>query len=839
MTSAPAIIASWKPNARNLVEDGGFVGGKARGVFRLPNDWVPPFLVLTKVFFESWTRGSSAAEIFADLSTDAQALINEFVDRVVPTFQPRRTRVVVRSNSPLETLLSRGSFDSFPAEPTREAVADAVDRLFASAESAAMYALIQVAIEPGIAGHMSNERRVSRRKNLWLVEELTPAGQEVEQQVIQGTASDWEDHGQLLASNESELRNVLRRAAGFLTNTTNGRFHCEWVWSGQRVWIVQADEADPSPSNAIVESYLNGVEPLPPDFKPQSALRHFRDVASGKWKKLRRPRIFTEVGIPHADVFVLPGDEWSKQDLFARGSLQRDFEIMCQYPVVIRCDIADGVAIDETLLPTSPALTNAREAVRFLDGVAAEFKGKGLKPADWAVLPAFLVPARASAMVHARPRSQRIQVDAIWGFPDGLLHFPHDRWFYYPGTDETIEHRRHKSHCLLLVESKWETHELGPPFDWQSVLDAEEVTTVANWALQIANKLGREVQLMALARIGGRRGASACLPWHYTEWKVPKYRKSLLARPYSTRIALVTSPDDLDGLEEHAICSPNWGLLVRPSPEWRRKPEFLERVATVAAEREIPIYFEGSLLGHAYYIMHRTGAMVIPVLDEEPKDKAKVYNKLVRDRIPVIIRQAGGLARVRKLSGAHAIALLRQKLIEEAIEVWNAEETDIGEELADVLDVVEALREQVGITPEKLRSIGDNKRSKRGGFEQMLFLEQTTIESLRGKSDRQKQFPQFVEDDVVLGRRKTTMRHFRIVANTDPRDLLTVEALLVPPVDASVEAEAVEIETENLEVSVKHVDNKLVVRLSRPAPMVNPNQRLLFPEMEDGEAEHE
>ncbi len=743
---------------------------------------------------------------------------------------------MIRSNSPGETLSSRGSLASYPAAPTREAAADAIDKLFAASEGEVMCALLQVGIEPGIAGHMSNERRVSQRKDFWLVEEFTHDSQ-VHQYTVQGKRSDARDS--LRASTESDLKDALRRAAGFLVDIENGRFHCEWVWSGKQVWLVQADEAEAFPCNATVDSYLNGVDTIATGFTPRSCLRHFRDVDSGKWKKLRRPKLFQEIGIPCADVFLLSGEQWTNRNLFERAELERDFNKMCCFPVVVRYDVADDVEIDETLLPTSAPLTDTRELANFLDHVAHQFERERLSPTDWAFLFAFFVPARASAMVLARPHAQRIQVDALWGLPDGLLHFPHDRWFYYPETGKTSEQRRYKSHCVLPGESEWATHELGSPFDWSGVLSDEEVAAAANWALRVANELGHEIQLMILARIGGQRGATACLPWHYTKWSVPKYEKSLRAIPYSPAVAVVTSPDDLDGLQHRPIGSRKCGLLIRPNAEWRRNMDFLERAAKIAAEQDAPIYFEGSLLGHAYYIMQRAGAMVVPVLHKEPKDEARVFNKLVRDRIPVIIREAGGLARVRRLGGAYAIALLKQKLIEEVFEVWSAAEQDIAEELVDVLDVVEALRDQMGISKDELEKIGEDKRLKRGGFDEMLFLEQTTIASLREERRPQKQFPQFGKEEAVPAIRGTPTRHFRVVDNEEPRVLLTLEALLTPPVNASKECEVVELASEVLEVNAEHVGNKLVVQISRPAPAISPNQLLLFPEMEDGETERE
>ena len=70
----------------------------------------------------------------------------------------------------------------------------------------------------------------------------------------------------------------------------------------------------------------------------------------------------------------------------------------------------------------------------------------------------------------------------------------------------------------------------------------------------------------------------------------------------------------------------------------------------------------------------------------------------------------------------------------------------------------------------------------------MLFLEQTTIESLRGQLNAQKRFPQLNDDDVVERRPRTT-RRFRVVANEKERDFVSLEAMLIPPVNAVKEHE--------------------------------------------------
>jgi predicted house-cleaning noncanonical NTP pyrophosphatase (MazG superfamily) len=88
--------------------------------------------------------------------------------------------------------------------------------------------------------------------------------------------------------------------------------------------------------------------------------------------------------------------------------------------------------------------------------------------------------------------------------------------------------------------------------------------------------------------------------------------------------------------------------------------------------------------------------------------------KLVRDRIPEIIR-AEGLEPVIYTADAEEYgSRLREKLQEEVTE-FIASDND-PEELADILEVVYALAEQAGTTREQLEKLRAVKAEKRGGF---------------------------------------------------------------------------------------------------------------------------
>ena len=98
------------------------------------------------------------------------------------------------------------------------------------------------------------------------------------------------------------------------------------------------------------------------------------------------------------------------------------------------------------------------------------------------------------------------------------------------------------------------------------------------------------------------------------------------------------------------------------------------------------------------------------------------HNKLVRDRIPEIIRNSGNQCETITLSNLDYIKALRNKLVEEAQEAAIAPPEELAQELADVYEVMDALMAASGIEPEKVREIQKEKRSRRGGFDNRIKL---------------------------------------------------------------------------------------------------------------------
>jgi predicted house-cleaning noncanonical NTP pyrophosphatase (MazG superfamily) len=99
------------------------------------------------------------------------------------------------------------------------------------------------------------------------------------------------------------------------------------------------------------------------------------------------------------------------------------------------------------------------------------------------------------------------------------------------------------------------------------------------------------------------------------------------------------------------------------------------------------------------------------------------YAKLVRDRIPEIIEQAGKSATWRELSANEFRLALRAKVLEEAKELVDAADDALLSELADLEEVIEATLCAYNLTRDELDAVRQRKNDERGAFTRRLFLE--------------------------------------------------------------------------------------------------------------------
>lgn len=97
------------------------------------------------------------------------------------------------------------------------------------------------------------------------------------------------------------------------------------------------------------------------------------------------------------------------------------------------------------------------------------------------------------------------------------------------------------------------------------------------------------------------------------------------------------------------------------------------------------------------------------------------YNKLVRDKIPDIIKQREGKESItRILDDKEFLFALNLKIQEELAEYLESGEI---EELADLEEVLRAILDCKGISYEEFEEIRLKKVEKRGAFKKKIYLE--------------------------------------------------------------------------------------------------------------------
>lgn len=102
------------------------------------------------------------------------------------------------------------------------------------------------------------------------------------------------------------------------------------------------------------------------------------------------------------------------------------------------------------------------------------------------------------------------------------------------------------------------------------------------------------------------------------------------------------------------------------------------------------------------------------------------HGKLVRDRIPEIIRKSGGKPKTHVARKKEYWDKLLDKLGEELKELLSARKKEkFAEELADVIEVLLAIGEAKGISRKGTEKLRLKKAEERGAFKKRIILEES------------------------------------------------------------------------------------------------------------------
>ena len=106
------------------------------------------------------------------------------------------------------------------------------------------------------------------------------------------------------------------------------------------------------------------------------------------------------------------------------------------------------------------------------------------------------------------------------------------------------------------------------------------------------------------------------------------------------------------------------------------------------------------------------------------------FNKLIRSKLPARMIEEGVVVNAQKLEVQEYIIQLKQKIIEEAKEVSEAESREeLITELADVLEVIYALAEATAISEAEIEQARIEKREINGHFKPEHYIHYIQVAS--------------------------------------------------------------------------------------------------------------
>lgn len=829
---------------RDSVEAGHIplIGAKAIGLSNLPQSWVPDFFVITTSLAKKWGSHHTGEK---KIAVKCQQILKDGEIQLIAEALKGLgiqdgERVIVRSSSIEEGIELRGTFISKVSKATPEAILASCDVIFHQASSVNLKKyfnsqnlaiIVQKYIEPKASGHLSNERRVARRRQEWLYEfeqgqSIRPTGRFALKYGRKRTTRATTE--ELITPNRKELIYQLRSVAAYIDNE-GLRLHMEWVWDGQKLWIVQGDK-DPEIQGPNPLSHLSTVRSSQGDI----TLRSFISanlIKHNRWNKLQCMKDFQSAGLPTANLWVL--EDISILSELQRGliveELKQDIGILVANPIVIRMDIESQGGLPPEMLPRSDCLTTLNSAEEFLIRESRNMLSRGIGPEGFCFIAHQYIPSRSSAFCLAFPNRSRVRVDSIWGLPDGLLFYPHDSYELNPNDIYSFKKRiRFKDNYLATAtHGEWTPVRAGKPWDWSASLKKEELIAIGKDSQRLADYINDCVQVMWFIGIPSNLGLPSVLPWWYKRGEPPPGVHEADPRVFHRNRIFMSTKDDLGKIPINQGRIPE-GTTIRltPKPELLRDVEFLKAVANKSREFNIPVELQGSILQHAYYQLKQLGVRVQSVDFFTPTFKARIFGKLVRDLIPLRIQKGGERMYTVKLTDEDMIKVLKAKAVEEALELQSTTNIDdIKEELGDVWEVILSLAERISLPIEELNQRVEFKRKERGAFREGILLIETKevplIDIDRGAdwATRQEEKPRLPLPDIGEGTAAITTR--RIPQYHEGK-------IAIPLVPSDIREAALKVEDLGVVFKIKYEDKEIILSWGRETPQVPREQLRLF-----------
>lgn len=707
-------------------------GTKVAGLQILAPAWVPPYVALPAWLSDEWAtdhvnwvararrKGVNLEQAVALLSNDSSQAI------------------IVRSSAVGEGLDDRGLYRSLrlAADATFSALVAAIEEIYGHftthGRHPGMGICLQRYLAHDFAGHVSNEIHVTATRNQWKFQIESPAFAP-DRGLNSKFAAAPDEMVPIAVSSQRDIAPALRRSCHWINLRIGGRSHLEWCVANGHLWIVQLDQESPTSSgiNPHIVPAARAVATAPAAISSESIFSLYRVQDDPPWRKLRNVRDFwTGAELPRHRLFFATGDHLENA-LKSPGGVERlahEIDAVTGGRAVLRTDCSNP-AVRTFNLPRTHTVDGAAAAGWIRDTLTT-MATKGAAANEIAIILHRYIPARAAAWAYYSVGDDYVQIDCLWGLPDGLQFLPHDTLQIDARTgDELAAQIRFKPDFLQEQDDgSWRYVGIARQYGRDRVLSREALRYIALETVAIAQKIKDRAQIMWFCDLPKELCIGQHLPWfrskEYAEFE-PAARPALPTKG-------ARNLDDLDALDRDTS---RFIIQVAPDVELVREDDtFLDRVIAIAEARSLPVELDGSVLGHAYYRLRSAGILVLVPQAKYPRVRGRHrHYKMVRDSIPQNIQAKGERVTFARLLPGEASVALIGKLFEEGLEL-NAARGPVQkiEELADVLEVVRGLAVTNGIDWENLLTTAHEKREKRGGFEQQTVL----LETARPMPDR-------------------------------------------------------------------------------------------------------
>lgn len=726
------------------------VGEKAYGLSCLPPAWTLPFFVISKDLHCSFLIGNSEKR---------EIILNRWLARINQAANmiglSDGDQIIVRSSGCAEGLKERGKFHSVCGNVLKihEAIQSCLQKLVSDSELTDQQIPIviqKLAVPLSAKGHLSNERRCSKENRDWLGEfEKLNHGRDDQFKI---SLRNWrkkynyeKNTNELLQCNlKVQISEVLKLPAAWVY-ARKARLHFEWVWDGKVIYLVQADQDN---------NKICGVDPKKLYCKSGmlstakynlKCLSKINEELASRYNKIKNVYIYLKLSLPTTPLYILDNQEIIDQlcnDILA-PDLESDLILLLGQPLVIRMDIESNDIDKRQLLPR----TEVRDINTAINWIIDKAKLKKQEYADDIVFIMHnFIPAFASAFAYAVPGERNVQIESLWGLPEGLYYNAHDKFIVDTQKRLTSELSEQHIDKFDLHESvnykhyffapdqdgQWTTQILQPPYDWRpSIPSRHWVKEIAYETRRITEEVGEPLSIMWFVGVPKSVCAKPVFPWHHEPHDPQKSSRIATERtktPYDeTRV--IRTYADIDKLADEANKDKSTVCRIRIQPTEEkliRDKDTLKKIGELARKLSAVIMLEGGILSHAYYQLVETNAIVEVMYPFTDFDYRQEFNKLVRDKVPSNIERGGEIVSKARLAGEALLRALREKLTEEAFEVLDAFSQDsIVSELADVIEVVDAILKLLKIDRDELFRRQKEKKEKAGGFDDGIVLLKT------------------------------------------------------------------------------------------------------------------